>query len=103
MAAAVDHMGQPRADGPPHPEQIDLDHPLVGIGIDHPHRRRGRSDARVGHHDVEPAEPSDGLRHGRLDRGGVGDVGRRRQRAIAADLRRGRLYRFHVEVNEHHR
>ena len=87
-----DDLGQRGLDGLDNAHEIDLDHGIEALGGHRPERGRSRSDAGVGHDDVEPAEP--------LNTCGV--VRCEADRARFVQMRGGSLRR-RIEIDDHDR
>ena len=101
MAAAIGDLRQAGAHRSVDTEQVDLDDALEHVFVDREDRAGRRRDARVGDHDVEPAELLCCLVDRARDPSTIRHVSGQSERAIAADRGSSGLGGLLVEVDEH--
>ena len=90
--ALVDQMFRRRLAGVERAVQVDREHAVPVLDVHVPHRLRARGNAGIRHHDIEPAEGREHLRHHALDLQPFRNVGTHRERPatqLLDRLRRG--------------
>lgn len=100
VAASLDHRRQRRAHRVEHPDDVHIDQGLERIRIDGEQGSDGR-DSRIGHCDVDPAEPLHARGDGGLHGGQIAHVGDSRQQPIAAQPGRHAFEKVFVQVGEY--
>ena len=100
ITAALEHRGQRGPHGVEHARDIDVHQRLKRLGIDLQHRSV-RRDSRVGHHDIEPAEPLHRGVHHLLHGLQIADVGNPSEHPVGAESVGQFSQRRLVQVGEH--